>query len=151
MDFLERFMSLTETEKAYLAGLFDGEGGVGVYETKIEGLVSKYVCNVGISNTKECIMEWLVSKLGGSITTSKGKKINHNTSYLWRLTTRDDMRLFIRAILPYSIIKKNELELMYAFLRAPANDYKLRAELISALKLSKGRKDESHHKINNGS
>jgi len=88
-----KIRKLTETEKAYIAGIIDGEGHVSVKNRKI-----------AISNTDKNLMDWLKDKLGGSICKAKVYKSNHTQSYQYSLSKMGAV-ILIRSILSHLIIK----------------------------------------------
>lgn len=88
-----KFDYLKETEKAYIAGLIDGEGHIGK---------DFRIC---IANTNHEVLLWLKNKLGGAITKQKIYKKNHSPSWHWLLSTVPSRGLIL-SVLPYLIIKK---------------------------------------------
>lgn len=102
-------MNLTELEKAYLAGLFDGEGHIGYYS---------YQFSAKITNTSPRIMMWLQErvKLGRIFDKFCGKTPPKNVqpTWEWRITTKADTVMFLATIRPYSIIKVDQIDLMLA-------------------------------------
>ena len=54
--------SLSEAQLAYIAGLFDGEGSVGIYYTKSSKSGKKYPKLMArISNNNPTVLEWIKS------------------------------------------------------------------------------------------
>jgi len=99
---------LKEVEKAYIAGIVDGEGTVTLMkhhrnETPIP--------HVAVANNNLALLTWLKSKAEGLIV-SKGKsKPHHHDSFVW--SVRQDRALrFLREIKPYLIIKRPQTELI---------------------------------------
>lgn len=98
--------SLTELEKAYLAGIVDGEGSVTVFHQANTG---GFQLRVSICSTSRSFIEWLSEKLGKNIFTDthkyrKGSKVKD----LYQVNTHgNEAQDLLRQLLPYMIIKKN--------------------------------------------
>jgi len=100
---------LTETEKAYIAGLLDGEGCIGVFRQKIKNRTHEYNfgARVIITNSNFPVICWLKEKtgIGCAYEYNKSYKENWNKVHRWQVTSRK-ARTFIKTIYPYLIIKK---------------------------------------------
>jgi len=109
---------LSIADTAYVCGLFDGEGTVGVYETKNKtkngGRRSAWHYEVQIANTDIRIMKWLLDKIGGRMALKSKGKEHWSQGYVWRLTGENAVKFFI-AIRPYSIIKKEQIDVALEF------------------------------------
>ncbi len=89
---------ISETDKAYIAGLFDGEGSIDFTKRKEKKKSGTYDCmriSMEISMTDRSVLLWLHEVLGcGTLTNKprKGKRVD-GTKYLmqyrWRCTFRD--------------------------------------------------------------
>src|SRR5688572_27979276 len=93
------------TTNAYIAGLFDGEGTIGVYKTGKKYLQVK-VC-IGMQD--RATLEWICSLFGGKIYTV-------GRVYRWELLRNQERANFLEAILPYSRTKKGQVELVLSHL-----------------------------------
>ena len=102
-------------EKAYAAGLFDGEGCVQLYMRK-GGVTSgrkdhSMRCALSVSSTYLDVLSWLQGRFGGSI------KIDQRQSYGVRkpigrwVVYAKQAEVFAFDICPYLIIKKQQVEL----------------------------------------
>jgi len=89
---------ISDTDKAYIAGLFDGEGSIDFTKRKEKKKSGTYDCmriSMEISMTDRSVLLWLHEVLGcGTLTNKprKGKRVD-GTKYLmqyrWRCTFRD--------------------------------------------------------------
>ena len=103
-------MNLTETEKAYLAGLFDGEGCVGYYKRKGSRAKYCYMSLVMIAQSDMRLMLWLKDKIPfGTIYGKQGKKA---FEYKWETNKRADVYTFLTTIQPYLVIKKEQVDIL---------------------------------------
>ena len=89
---------MNETDKAYIAGLFDGEGSIEFKKRKEKKKSGIYNCiriSMEISMTDQSVLIWLHEVLGvGTLTNKPRKGLRKNgTKYLmqyrWRCTFRD--------------------------------------------------------------
>ena len=89
---------MNETDKAYIAGLFDGEGSIDFTKRKEKKRNGTYNCrriSMEISMTDQSVLIWLHKVLGvGTLTNKPRKGLRKNgTKYLmqyrWRCTFRD--------------------------------------------------------------
>jgi len=107
--------NLSETDKAYLAGLVDGEGHIGI------SLSSKGHFNgrVKINMTDKPTMEWCVETTGvGYLELVKPQgdfKHRHKISYKWRLG-RDLGGQLLLQLLPYLKTKRKQAESFLEFI-----------------------------------
>lgn len=143
--FIERIIDLSATDRAYLAGLFDGEGTVGVYPKKLyrDEPNPHFMSTVAITMSDLSVIEWLIQKIGGGFTTREPKVDHHLTVYKWELSKKRHIKAFIRAIYPYSIVKKPQLDLMLEYIRLPREEHERKAEIVLLLKQVKRRQDSA--------
>lgn len=98
---------MNETEKAYLAGIIDGEGSIML--TKLHKNQYHSPC-VSIASTDLELLEWIKDKVGnGTITRKKNyNKIRHKDSFTYTLVY-DAAIDFLIAIQTYLVIEKKKL------------------------------------------
>ena len=117
---------LTETQKAYLAGLIDGEGYISLLlylRPYGKGRVyQQFACKFSVSNTNLSLLQTIRSWVGeGTIRLNKRPKLatekekGWKASYLWVIYP-SVMRYLLPLILPYLIIKKEQAELVLSYL-----------------------------------
>jgi len=107
---------MTETDWAYLAGIVDGEGCIGVYESRrshsARGIL--HICQLSIANTDYQLMDIFSQHFGGWITTRPcppGKDM-----YYWQVSS-ERAEPIIRNLLPYLRIKKEQAYVAIRFCR----------------------------------
>ena len=102
---------------AYAAGIFDGEGYVGIDRGSPSSGKEKrinYCLRVVISQKDGAIMYWLKNNFGGNVYSQRnGTKYS---IYRWRIHSEGAAR-FLEAVLPYVIIKKPQVEFALSFNR----------------------------------
>ena len=115
------FVNLTEVDKAYIAGFFDGEGCLGYYNaTLINGKRPAYFhASVSICNTDPRVIHWLseVTGMGRSnITRFADKK--RRVAYQWQIGRKADVVQFLTAIRVYLKVKGDQVDVLLAHLEA---------------------------------
>ena len=103
---------LSEQERAYVAGILDGEGCLGV-----GWRLKKYVTpTVQVSNTKVELLHWLSERFGGAVYEHAPREGNRQACYLWTLAGTKALRV-IEAALPYLVIKREQARLLLSMRR----------------------------------
>ncbi len=97
---------------AWAAGLFDGEGCVYVARSKHDGMRygHHYRISCCISLTHLQTLERFRDLFGGGV----HENVNHPGRQLWQwvLSGQEPVRAFLNAILPFAMVKREEIELM---------------------------------------
>lgn len=108
-------MNLTEGEKGYLAGLFDGEGTIGYY---YKTALKYHVMQCAISNSSPEIMDWLKNKIPfGSIAITNNKKCKY-INWSWICNSKLQVIEFLTTIRPYLIFKLKQVDLLLSLWNA---------------------------------
>lgn len=125
-------MQLTDSDRAYLAGLFDGEGCVGYYERMTHN-IPYHSASLHVCMTDPRPVQWLqaVTGLGKiSVTYPKQKR----PVFQWQLCKRKDIRQVLEAIRPFLKIKGDQADLLFALWEAedklPKGHNSVTAELL---------------------
>lgn len=105
--------TLDEHTKAWMAGLFDGDGFVGCYHAN--GKYPAYHTQAGIVNIDGEALKIFKKEYGGCLRTRRTTSKNHNIRSDWRVSGQL-MKRFLKDIRPYSVIKKARIELALEFL-----------------------------------
>ena len=100
---------MKETEKAYLAGIVDGEGCIGIFNVR-----GSYSLRLSVGMTDTQAIELLSSVTGKRISSVTVRRPNCKVGYLVRLSGVD-AQAFLNEILPYLRVKKNLAELAIQF------------------------------------
>ncbi len=99
---------MDEVEKAYLAGIVDGEGTVTLMKHHKNETPIPFVA---IANNSLKLLKWVKAKVGGLIASKKKRLPHHHDSYAW--SVRQDRALrFLNEIKGYLIIKKPQADLI---------------------------------------
>jgi hypothetical protein len=98
---------MSQTEAAWMAGLFDGEGGVYGYAAK--GRYKAWTFN--LPNTYRPALERCQQIAGcGKIDRKTPHRSNRKESWVYRISAREDIAAVLRQLLPYLVIKKESAE-----------------------------------------
>lgn len=103
------------TTIAYLAGIIDGEGSItaGSYAKTKSGNPA-YTTYMSVSNTEGALIDWLKDTFGGftgCYTKNQTPTNSRKPVFLWQ-TSGDRLLHLCELILPYSTIKKRQIEIM---------------------------------------
>ena len=104
-----------ENIAAYAAGIFDGEGYIGIDKISVSSGKKKAI-NLGlrvvISQKDGLIMDWLKINFGGNV--YKQRNGSQYYIYRWRIHSLKAQQ-FLKTVLPYLIIKKAQSEFAIKF------------------------------------
>lgn len=101
---------LTEIQKSFLAGLFAGEGYVGIQKNRFAGYKRGYGFKLSVviaMTDKELIEYWYNVLPLGKIYYEKGRSINYKDIAAWRFFTKDALT-FLELIQPYVVGEKKK-------------------------------------------
>ena len=103
---------MTETERAYIAGLFDGEGSVDYaqrWEKRTKGKYKVWRIHCEISMTHQYIIEWVHETLGFGTVRPKKVKEGLKPQWRWRCGFRDAYS-FAKIVWPHVQVKLHKIE-----------------------------------------
>ena len=111
--------AMTENDKAYIAGLFDGEGSVSYYQRKEKRKGKKraydfWIIRCELSMTDRYVVEWMHKVLGiGTVIKRLPTKswTGKKTQWRWRCGYRDAL-IFAKLLWPYAQVKLHKLEMI---------------------------------------
>ena len=105
----------TEADLAYIAGIIDGEGYIGLNKTfTADGRPGYNLCLV-IANTDARLAHWLVGHIGGRIIIDEKKRSSvWKPCYCWNLCGMEASNL-LRFVQPFSVIKSEQIDLALQF------------------------------------
>ena len=103
---------MTETEAAYIAGLFDGEGTITYKKYKEKKKNGTYDCwriSMEIAMTDRSVLVWLTEVLGCGTLNKKPRKNGHKMQYRWRCVFRDCFHVCC-LLFPYAHVKLGKIQ-----------------------------------------
>jgi len=112
--------TLNELDLSYIAGFFDGEGSVTIhhnYAPSPRGKSPNHTLQVSIGNTDPRVIVWIHEHFGGALTMRSGFKPNHRDVIQWMARSNKAAR-FLRMILPYLRMKREQAEIALTFQQA---------------------------------
>lgn len=116
IDFCGR--NLSEHEIGYLAGIMDGEGTIHISRPISRHKDCKspiYQTYIAVTNTEMKLLQWLQERIGGiirSIPTDKKSGVIRKPIWRWYCPIYR-IKEFCALLIPYSIIKRREFEIMF--------------------------------------
>jgi hypothetical protein len=99
-------VNLSGYERAYIAGLFDGEGTIVIGVNKQNRKGSSHWIGLSVANTDQGIINYLHKKMGGSVSCNLRSPLSIKPVWRWGVTTRHAL-VVINLLLPYLRIKRN--------------------------------------------
>ena len=107
---------ITEPNKAYIAGIIDGEGSISIVSNNTKGKKGLYpstYIKISVGSSSKDLIDFLVKLLGGCSYKEKNKQ-NRKRFWRWSLSSNQAAN-FIQIIVPYLIIKKHQANLAIEF------------------------------------
>ena len=96
---------LSELDRAYLAGVIDADGCIGIYRN---GTGTKLILQISSSSTK--LMNWLVARLGKNIITYQPQNPKRQLVRNW-IIRGSEAKAVLAQVSPYLIIKRKQAKL----------------------------------------
>lgn len=106
----------SDTDKAYAAGFFDGEGHITIafMSSKARTKGTTYTMRIGAAQNDTAPLLWLRSRWGGSVSIVARKTAGGNTTYRWVLCSRKAAG-FLRDVLPFLLVKRRRADIALQF------------------------------------
>lgn len=107
---------MSKVTAAYLAGLIDGEGYIGLISNPRKGYETiTYKPVLKIVMTNETMIRWLHQSFGGYFETRIFKDSNNKMAYGWSLQNRKQVQPFLEKVKPFLRIKKEQAETVITY------------------------------------
>lgn len=97
---------------AYIAGFWEAEGYVGIYNHKAESShkEDRQRLEVGITNTNKEVLEWIKKKFNtGYIRTTKPMSLSRKIKYDW-IVKDGNAKKFLKAIYPFLKFRQEKVK-----------------------------------------
>jgi len=126
---------ISEVDKAYIAGIVDGEGCIGYYNANPDKEGTPY-CHpsINVTNTNKEVIEWLhkITGIGraSEIRFNDGKR---RTAYQWQLAKKQQVRQFLEVIRPYLRIKAAQADVLLSLFNQEAGYTKKHGSVSTAV------------------
>lgn len=104
---------MKKVDFAYIAGIVDGEGSIGIYN-RADHPNSQMYMRVTVGNTEEWLLQWLKFNFGGYISTTQHETSGNRKVSQWTVTALKAL-YFLELILPYLRIKRPQAEIAIEF------------------------------------
>lgn len=128
---------LPETDLAYAAGMFEGEGTITIIESRnhLGNMTAR--CVVSLTNTDWQIIEFYNSRWPGAVQTRKREQLHHRQGWAWRIQGNPVLR-FIADVRPHlrtdaEIAKFEIVERVQRMRRQGLRDPAVRAEVADLM------------------
>lgn len=108
---------LSPIEAAYIAGIFDGEGYVGIWESgkwSKRNFSPRFVITLTITNTSARMLNWIHDRVGGNIRISHLAGQYKATKTCYKLAMYGGRAVeLLRVMFPYLLVKKEQAEIVF--------------------------------------
>lgn len=119
-------MSLTSVERAYIAGIIDGEGSIMLQRSNARASEAYVFLIIKVANTNKKLLDWLQLKIGkGKIQYISKMHKGCKDCYHWTIASNEAYEL-LNLVYPYLVIKTKQADAALA----------LRAENTAALAIT---------------
>jgi len=102
--------SLTEPQKAWLAGIIDGEGSIFIMKQKRKDRDRdiNYILRVAVQSTDKYMIPKIHELVGGPLIVEQyERRENQHNTLKWQLNGKNAIK-FLKAILPYLVVKPDQ-------------------------------------------
>lgn len=113
---------MSKLQAAYLAGLIDGEGYIGILKNKhgeksVWSSTREYFFTpvLKVAMTDRELIEWLYKSFGGTFETRKAKG-NAKESYCWSMR-KSQVQDFLKLLYPFLQVKKRDADIIFRFMK----------------------------------
>lgn len=117
-DFInqEIINQLNETDKAYIAGFFDGEGCINIHKGKIYGksINPHHRLVIRLANTNKEIVDYFYNLFRGYKRTNYNLRGNERICFYWSLASQKAAN-FLKLMLPYFRLKQEQAAVAIEF------------------------------------
>ena len=100
---------MSKTNAAYVAGIIDGEGWIGIVKQS-----GYYREQCKVDNTCKKLIDWLYHSFGGSYYQQKGKREGNKMNYVWYLR-KGQVYKILKTVYPYMKVKRKQAEIIFQF------------------------------------
>ena len=110
-------IQMKRTDLAYIAGIVDGEGYIGITADHHKRGRRSYRLRVTVTNTEIWLINHLKFAVGGGLVILKNPSVHRQQCWQWQIGDRKAGE-FLKLILPYLHLKKPQAELGIKFQEA---------------------------------
>lgn len=114
-------VKMRDMDIAYLAGVFDGEGSVGMYRRSKFNAKHKspiWSCHISIANTDFRLLSWLSANVPYGHARVKPRKGNRKIQWEWSIRSRKTISEFLLTVRPFLTVKADQADLLLSLLGA---------------------------------
>jgi LAGLIDADG endonuclease len=110
-------MAMKQTDLAYIAGYFDGEGCISVWKRKAAYtcISPRHILTIQISSTDKSGLDWINRQFKGTVLYAHNASHNPRQADAWKwIISAKRAAEILRLLLPYLKLKKKEAKLAIA-------------------------------------
>jgi hypothetical protein len=109
---------LSEVDRAYLAGIIDGEGSIMLIHVpkRMDRKWEHWNLVISLTNTDKRLIDWLEERLGGHVRYVKSVNPKWRDTYHWKVCSAKAVPI-LHEVLPYLKLKGEQAEIALEFLK----------------------------------
>ena len=116
---IERIKVLADTDCAWLAGFFDGEGSIGLYRKFKGGKFYAVSTRIAVAQTDKTCLNKFFDLFGGALVLidrpDRGT-VRHTQYWSWTCDSTASANLFLQTVRKFLVVKAEEADLVLEFL-----------------------------------
>jgi hypothetical protein len=115
---IDAINALTELDRAWMAGFFDGEGSIGLYRKLKDGKFYAVTVRITIAQTDCTELEHFFAAFGGAlvlINRPDRGTVRHTQYWSWTCDAIQNANVFLQTIRPWLRSKKDEADVLLEF------------------------------------
>lgn len=123
-------LTMSDSERAYVAGIIDGEGYVGILKARKDVHMRP---RVDVENTSELLIDYLAKTTGLAKKYKKmrkNSKPNHHQIWSWTVRKFSEIKSLCEAVLPFLVIKRRHTELLLELISLREKSYEKSMEKL---------------------
>lgn len=116
---IEAINALTDADRAWMAGFFDGEGSIGLYRKMKDGEFYSVTTRITIAQTGNEQLEIFFNAFGGALTLidrPERKTTRHTQYWSWTCDAVSNASMFLQTIRPWLRSKAEEADVVKEFI-----------------------------------
>jgi hypothetical protein len=113
--FSSRLAKLPDTTRAYIAGVYDGEGSMYIGLQSRSRSTPLHFLEISIANTDRSLLEWIQAQCGGRVSRKANvKDKRYKPGWTWKASAQQ-AALFLEWLSPFLRVKSSQAEVAIAF------------------------------------
>lgn len=112
---MDTTVNMSDIELAYLAGIVDGEGSIGLYYSRTHNVPK---VSLAVINTDFRLRDWVMSMIPWAKIHERDREnsLGKRRCWTWTVKNREQVNTILSAICPYMVVKADQAKLVLSLL-----------------------------------